>query len=157
CLSCSETKYKRKENPCSGYSSCECGGETGSASCYSGSIQKFESCKKCCSDVCSSGWTDTICPTGYSKVYSGKTECGNSCYSQCSKEVCGDSYQITLNFVSESTSEGECWMCHYYGYCGSTGVSSATWCTTSAVGNCPSTSTTWCDNCETVYISPSNH
>ena len=146
-----------KENPCSGYSSCECGGETGSASCYSGSIQKFESCKKCCSDVCSSGWTDTICPTGYSKVYSGKTECGNSCYSQCSKEVCGDSYQITLNFVSESTSEGECWMCHYYGYCGSTGVSSATWCTTSAVGNCPSTSTTWCDNCETVYISPSNH
>ena len=157
CSSCSETKYKRKENPCSGYSSCECGGETGSASCYSGSIQKFESCKKCCSDVCSSGWTDTICPTGYSKVYSGKTECGNSCYSQCSKEVCGDSYQITLNFVSESTSEGECWMCHYYGYCGSTGVSSATWCTTSAVGNCPSTSTTWCDNCETVYISPSNH
>ena len=162
CLSCSETKYKRKENPCSGYSSCECGGEVGAASCYSGSIQKFKSCKKCCDDTCPSGWTDTICPTGYSKVYSGKTECGNSCYSQCSKEVCGASYQITLNFVSESTSEGKCWMCHYVGRCNedsptSHGIFAATWCTTTEIGNCPPTTTTWCDNCETEYTSPSNH
>ena len=68
CLSCSETKYKRKENPCSGYSSCECGGETGSASCYSGSIQKFESCKKC--DPCA-----------------GYYDCGGS-WQYCEGSVC---------------------------------------------------------------------
>ena len=89
CLSCSETKYKRKENPCSGYSSCECGGETGSASCYSGSIQKFESCKKCCSDVCSSGSTTSVCNNGSYIRESGTTECGSTCYVCCSSYVVG--------------------------------------------------------------------
>ena len=79
CLSCSETKYKRKENPCSGYSSCECGGETGSASCYSGSIQKFESCKKCCS-ACASG-TSLNCASDCYREEKGKDSCGNLCYS----------------------------------------------------------------------------
>ncbi len=68
CLSCSETKYKRKENPCSGYSSCECGGEVGAASCYSGSIQKFKSCKKC--DPCA-----------------GYYDCGGS-WQYCEGSVC---------------------------------------------------------------------
>ena len=89
CLSCSETKYKRKENPCSGYSSCECGGETGSASCYSGSIQKFESCKKCCSDICSSGSTTSVCNNGSYIRESGTTECGSTCYVCCSSYVVG--------------------------------------------------------------------
>ena len=79
CLSCSETKYKRKENPCSGYSSCECGGEVGAASCYSGSIQKFKSCKKCCS-ACASG-TSLSCASDYYPEEKGKDSCGNLCYS----------------------------------------------------------------------------
>ena len=89
CLSCSETKYKRKENPCSGYSSCECGGETGSASCYSGSIQKFESCKKCCDDTCPDGYSFTI-PDGCFDTTT--TECGTYCYKEkscCYEEVTG--------------------------------------------------------------------
>ena len=79
CLSCSETKYKRKENPCSGYTTCECGGEVGSAVCYTGSTQKFKSCKKCCDDTCPSG-------TGknYTGSAAGRTECGNTCYN-CNK------------------------------------------------------------------------
>ena len=88
CLSCSETKYKRKENPCSGYSSCECGGETGSASCYSGSIQKFESCKPCCSDICSSGWKTVTCPSSASKHQKATTECGSACY-VCQEYISG--------------------------------------------------------------------
>ena len=77
CLSCSETKYKRKENPCSGYSTCECGGEVGTSVCYTGTTKKFSSCKKCCDDTCPSG-------TGkdYSGSAAGRTECGNTCY-QC--------------------------------------------------------------------------
>ncbi len=79
CLSCSETKYKRKENPCSGYTTCECGGEVGSSVCYTGSTQKFKSCKKCCDDTCPSG-------TGknYTGSAAGRTECGNTCYN-CNK------------------------------------------------------------------------
>ncbi len=79
CLSCSETKYKRKENPCSGYTTCECGGEIGSSVCYTGSTQKFKSCKKCCDDTCPSG-TDK----NYTGSASGRTECGNTCYN-CNK------------------------------------------------------------------------
>ena len=92
CLSCSETKYKRKENPCSGYSSCECGGEVGAASCYSGSIQKFKSCKKCCDDTCPSGSTTSACNNGSYTRRSGTTECGSACY------VC-----LSLIHISEPT------------------------------------------------------
>ncbi len=99
CLSCSETKYKRKENPCSGYSSCECGGETGSASCYSGSTKKFSSCKKCCDDTCSDG-------TGknYTGSAAGETECGNSCYKCNSTCPSGSS----TSYSGTITSYNEC-------------------------------------------------
>ena len=89
CLSCSETKYKRKENPCSGYTTCECGGEIGSAVCYSGSTQKFKSCKKCCDDTCPSGSTSVSCSSSSYKRSSGTTECGNTCYVCCSSSVVG--------------------------------------------------------------------
>ena len=57
CQSCSETKYKRKENPCSGYSVCECGGEVGASDCYTGATRKFSSCKQCYIP-CASGLID---------------------------------------------------------------------------------------------------
>lgn len=47
CQSCEVVKYKRKENPCSGYRTCECGGEIGASACYTGKVKKFSNCKSC--------------------------------------------------------------------------------------------------------------
>ena len=99
CQSCSETKYKRKENPCSGYITCECGGEIGSAVCYSGSTQKFKSCKKCCDDTCPSGEKNVSCASGYHSSFVGLTECGTSCYI-CESD-CDNSCQGST-FISET-------------------------------------------------------
>ena len=88
CLSCSETKYKRKENPCSGYSVCECGGAAGASACYTGATQKFDSCKPCCCDVCSSGWKTVTCPSSASKYQKTTTECGSACY-VCKEYISG--------------------------------------------------------------------
>ena len=104
CLSCSETKYKRKENPCSGYSSCECGGETGSASCYSGSIQKFESCKKCdpCAGYYDCGGSWQYCEGSVCSADSSR--CSTYCESDHFPYSCGSDY-------------GSCYGDYRNGYC----------------------------------------
>ena len=86
CQSCSETKYKRKENPCSGYSVCECGGEVGASTCYTGSTKKFSQCKACCDDTCPSGYSLTMPDGCYDTA---TTECGTTCYKEksCCYEV----------------------------------------------------------------------
>lgn len=48
CNSCGTIKYKREENACEGYKTCDCGGEVGADVCYSGTQQKFSTCKECC-------------------------------------------------------------------------------------------------------------
>ena len=48
CNSCGTIRYKRKENPCSGFKTCDCGGEIGTKTCISGSITKYKICKECC-------------------------------------------------------------------------------------------------------------
>ena len=48
CSSCGTIYYKRKENPCSGFKTCDCGGEIGTNTCISGSITKYQTCKECC-------------------------------------------------------------------------------------------------------------
>ena len=79
CNSCGTMKYQRRDAACNGFLHCDCGGEVGAASCYSGSIQKFKSCKKCCS-ACASG-TSLSCASDYYPEEKGKDSCGNLCYS----------------------------------------------------------------------------
>ena len=61
CNSCGTTKYKRKNNPCTGYLTCECGGEIGTPTCKSGTVTKYQTCKTCCEYKCS----EASCPEGY--------------------------------------------------------------------------------------------
>ena len=61
CNSCGTTKYKRKNNPCAGFLTCECGGQIGTQTCKSGSATKYQVCKPCCENRCS----QTSCPAGY--------------------------------------------------------------------------------------------
>ena len=42
CNSCGTMKYRRKENPCTGYLTCDCGGEIGTPTCKSGSVIKYQ-------------------------------------------------------------------------------------------------------------------
>ena len=75
CQSCGTVKYRRKENPCDGYNICECGGEIGSSTCYTGTVKKYSVCKSCCENKC----TETSCPDGYI----------------CELESCSNKYCIT--------------------------------------------------------------
>lgn len=75
CLSCGTTKYKRKNNPCTGFLSCDCGGEIGTDTCKSGTVTKYAVCKTCCDNEC----TEASCPTGY----------------VCRFEACSNKYCIT--------------------------------------------------------------
>ena len=75
CNSCGTMKYRRKENPCTGYLTCECGGEIGTPTCKSGSVIKYQTCKSCCENRC----TEATCPDGYI----------------CEKEACSNKYCIT--------------------------------------------------------------
>lgn len=75
CQSCGTTKYKRKNNPCSGFLTCDCGGEVGSANCKSGTETKYKTCKVCCANSC----TLATCPTG----------------NTCGLEACSNKYCIT--------------------------------------------------------------
>ena len=110
CKSCSETKYKRKENPCSGYTTCECGGEVGSAVCYSGSTQKFKSCKTC--DPCA-----------------GYYECGGT-WQYCEGTTCSaDSTKCSTfcesdYFPNQCSSASNCNGIYRNGYCSGTCSSS---------------------------------
>ena len=47
CDSCEGKKYKIKENPCEGYTTCEYGAAVGAKTCKSGSTVKYSECKKC--------------------------------------------------------------------------------------------------------------
>ena len=75
CNSCGTTKYKRKNNPCTGFLTCECGGQIGTQTCKSGSATKYQVCKPCCENRCS----QTSCPDGY----------------LCELEACSNKYCIT--------------------------------------------------------------
>ena len=75
CQSCGTVKYRRKEAPCDGYNICECGGEIGSSTCYTGTVKKYSVCKSCCENKC----TETSCPEGYI----------------CELESCSNKYCIT--------------------------------------------------------------
>lgn len=75
CNSCGTTKYKRKNNPCTGFLTCECGGQIGTSTCKSGSVTKYAVCKTCCENKCS----ETTCPAGY----------------VCELESCSNKYCIT--------------------------------------------------------------
>ena len=92
CLSCNTTKYKRKENPCSGYTTCECGGAIGASVCYTGSVKKFNSCKACCDgtykltscdsskgicESCGGKYKYTSCKTGW--ILSANNCVANAC------------------------------------------------------------------------------
>ena len=77
CQSCGVTKYKRKENPCSGYSICECGGASGAKTCYTGATLKYNSCKPCCENKCSLA----TCPDNHTCDYEACSNkyCDNGC------------------------------------------------------------------------------
>lgn len=48
CNSCGTMKYKRTENACNGFKTCDCGGSANAKVCWSGSVKKFDNCKECC-------------------------------------------------------------------------------------------------------------
>ena len=74
CDSCDGKKYKITTNPCSGYPTyCECGYDTSSAQCQSGSSIRYKSCKKCCEPTCT---TESNCKNGSTQVSNG---CGGYC------------------------------------------------------------------------------
>ncbi len=87
CNSCGTIKYKRVENDCSGYKTCNCGGEIGADVCYSGTVQKFDTCKECC-DTSIYKYDASNCKDGY--MPSGNS-CGNK-FAEC-KEVCTSGYK----------------------------------------------------------------
>ena len=60
CDSCGTKKYKRKAAECNGYLVCDCGPEIGSPSCWSGTLELFETCQECCAHKC----TLDECPDG---------------------------------------------------------------------------------------------
>lgn len=78
CQSCEMIKYKRKENHCSGYNSCECGGEIGANVCYTGSVKKFSNCKTCkpVRAQCQVGWIYYSDGTCNQNKLDGKTPIG---------------------------------------------------------------------------------
>ena len=103
CQSCSETKYKRKENPCSGYSVCECGGEVGASTCYTGSTKKFSQCKSC-----------DPCPGYYDCGGSWQYCTGSTCSADASKcsVYCSSDY-----FPNKCDNASDCNGIYRNGYC----------------------------------------
>ncbi len=86
CNSCGTIKYKRSENACAGYKACDCGGESGAKVCYSGLVQKFDTCKSCC---------DSKYQYDSSNCTGGKVLAGSSCggkYEKCRNPQVGDIY-----------------------------------------------------------------
>ena len=74
CDSCDGKRYKIELNTCSGYPSyCECGYDTSSAKCQSGSSIRYKSCKKCCEPTCTN---ESNCKYGSTQVSNG---CGGYC------------------------------------------------------------------------------
>ena len=95
CNSCGTMKYQRQNAACSGFLSCECGGQIGASSCKSGTNTLFSQCKECvkCDDECPSGYYKTAGGNGRCNFGSNNktTECGTTCY-QCKAPNSGDVY-----------------------------------------------------------------
>ena len=86
CNSCGTIKYKRTENACDGFKTCDCGGATGAKTCWSGTVKKFDTCKECC-DTSKYKYDSSNC-TGSNQL------AGNSCggkYDKC-EAPCGSEY-----------------------------------------------------------------
>ncbi len=80
CSSCDGTKYKVTEAPCTGYKragDCECGYDTTSSTCLSGSTTLYKSCKPCCSSAYVYNSSNCV----YPKKLTGD-ECGGK-YTKC--------------------------------------------------------------------------
>ena len=108
CNSCGTIKYKRVENACEGYKTCDCGGEVGADVCYSGTTQKFDTCKECCDA--------SVYKYDASNCSGDKEPAGNSCggkFDTC-KTICVSGYkygtfdkdtskcQIAINTLKET-------------------------------------------------------
>ena len=114
CTSCGVTTYKRKDNPCTGYT--ECGkDQTGvGAPCYKGTIKSYSSCNFNCTDTpCDAKFAheeNSVIATGYiqgtSCTYCGTKKyehvCANKCTldkcpteALCIKEACSNKFCIT--------------------------------------------------------------
>jgi len=91
CNSCGTIKYKRTENACSGFKTCDCGGATGAKTCWSGTVKKFDTCKECC-DSSFYKYDSSNCNGG--KVLGGYS-CGTK-YSQC-KDYNDPNYEFTCD------------------------------------------------------------
>ena len=104
CSSCSETKYKRKENPCSGYSSCECGAAAGASICYSGATAKYSACENCdpCPGYYDCGGSWQYCEGSVCSADSSR--CSTYCESDHFPYSCGSDY-------------GPCYGDYRNGYC----------------------------------------
>ena len=80
CSSCDGPKYKVTEAPCTGYKragDCECGYDTTSSTCLSGSTTLYKSCKPCCSSAYVYNSSNCV----YPKKLAGD-ECGGK-YTKC--------------------------------------------------------------------------
>ena len=90
CITCGSTKYKRKENLCTGYTTCKHGEKDNAKVCWSGPTEMFDECK---SDTCPvSGATTDVnaCnQEAYVQEDSTATEAGNACYT-CRYKTCTD-------------------------------------------------------------------
>ena len=83
CNSCGSMKYKRSENACSGYKTCDCGSESGAKVCYSGSAQKFDTCKSCCD----------------SNIYKYDSTNCNGEYTYCPNDMCGGKAAVCVKKI----------------------------------------------------------
>ncbi len=97
------SRMERKENPCAGYSVCECGGEVGASTCYTGSTKKFSRCKSC-----------DPCPGYYDCGGSWQYCTGNTCSADASKcsVYCSSDY-----FPNKCDNASDCNGIYRNGYC----------------------------------------
>jgi len=95
CNSCGTMKYKRTENACYGFKTCDCGGESGAKVCYSGAVKKFDNCKSCC---------DAKFRYDSSNCSDGKVLAGNSCGGKF--EICKSSLAQAGDFLYDDLTTG---------------------------------------------------
>ena len=93
CSSCDGTKYKVTEAPCTGYKragDCECGYDTTSSTCLSGSTTLYKSCKPCCSSAYVYNSSNCV----YPKKLTGD-ECGGK-YTKCEGDCTDAGYLSSI-------------------------------------------------------------
>ena len=120
CESCDGKRYKITEAACTGFprpGSCDCGYDTSSATCQSGSQTLYKSCKSCCEEACPAGTTEED-PGGCGG--STTNECGTkTCYypyADCYYDeiTCTDEYNIISSDCGEPDPIGYCWCTETY-------------------------------------------